>query len=433
MQINEKRKLHHFWSIPVYLITLSLVIAIIFVLKNKEKENYVDNKPTLGLKHYFDTKIFLISSAVFLSNFFINMFALFTSPEIYLRTSLIVYPILIIGYGAFFCYNNQIYEGFTMIFVGVLALIFGILLVLDNRIKYTIGLLKIGFGILKKYWYAILGFSILFTCFTFGINYIHVYADKISKKDSIARIGVIFMFYWTIFIGKYFMNVFVSSIVAYESLTTFGTSLILSCSLKNTLFALGSIFFAGLIVAVFYTLSYLAESNLDDRTNDRRRSGDSGGVLGLIAAIILHLIARFSESVVEYIADYSLIYVAIYGNSISSSASEFCKKITSGTSNILFCSYIFQSMISFLNITSTFLLIAGFYIFKKYIFNINYSMFELYKMIFSSFFSFLIVSTFCFAIVESLSFAFKTLIVLHENEKKKMEEKFPQLKSILAE
>jgi len=329
--------------------------------------------------------------------------------------------------------NNQIYEGVITMTFGVSALIFGIVLLLDNRLKYAFELSKIGSEILKKYWYAILGFSILFTCFTFGINYILVYADKFSKKDSIAGIGVIFVFYWTIFIVKYFMNVFISSIVAYESLTTFGTSLILSCSLKNTLFALGSIFFAGLVVAVFYTLRYFAESNLSNRANDRRRSGGSGGVLGLIMSMILYVFVSFMAGVVEYIADYSLIYVAIYGNSISSSASEFCKKITSGTSNILFCSYIFETMISFVNLLSYMLLIVGFYIFKKYIFNINYSMFELYKMMFSCFFSFIIVFIFCFAIVESLSFAFKTLIVLHENEKKKMEEKFPQLKSILAE
>ena len=431
MQINEKRKLHHFWSIPVYFIMLSLVIAIIAVLKSKEKENNVaTTKFKFNLKNYFDTKIFLISSAVFLSNFFINMFALFTSPEIYLRTSLIGYPTLQIMFGAFLYYSNQKIEGIITMTFGVSALIFGIVLLLDNRLKYAFELSKIGSEILKKYWYAILGFSILFTCFTFGINYIHIYADKVSKKDSIANIGVIFVFYWTIFIVKYFMNVFISSIVAYESLTTFGTSLILSCSLKNTLFALGSIFFAGLVVAVFYTLSHLADSNYDDRANDRR---GSGGVLGLIAAIILSLIARFAESIVEYIADYSLIYVAIYGNSISSSASEFCKKITSGTSNILFCSYIFQSVVSLVNTTSTFLLIVGFYIFEKYFFNINYNKLLVSKIIFSSFFSFFIVFTFCFAIVESLSFAFKTLIVLHENEKKKMEEKFPQLKSILAE
>jgi len=90
-------------------------------------------------------------------------------------------------------------------------------------------------------------------------------------------------------------------------------------------------------------------------------------------------------------------------------------------------------MVLFLNTTSTFLLIVGFYIFKKYIFNINYNKLLVSKMMFSCLFSFVIVFTFCFAIVESLSFAFKTLIVLHENEKKKMEEKFPQLKSILAE
>lgn len=140
--------------------------------------------------------------------------------------------------------------------------------------------------------------------------------EKSSHKVYFC-ILVIFNYFWTTAVCLYFLRVFIASIISYYIIEEKESRVDnLVKSVKNTLYALGSICFAGFLIAIVKTLRLLKKRDTDDSRvkpifdmNLRDRN-------------IFYSILSWIDDIIEFVNELVMPYIAVNGCSYIDSMSK---------------------------------------------------------------------------------------------------------------
>nr|AHW68369.1 hypothetical protein NP_c61 [Nosema pernyi] len=172
--------------------------------------------------------------------------------------------------------------------------------------------------------------SHLFTC-VFGIvicNAIQIFQvflaflvlPKLDDKNSIFMLAAVFLnLFWTLANFSCFFKVYISSVVAFHFVNS--GSGVFGDTMYNTLCALGSISFAGLVIASVQTVRLLV-----DRA--RREDREEQNLFTKIMLCILVIFLTLLQDIIEFANEFSMPYIAIHGCGYKESVRESFKLIT---------------------------------------------------------------------------------------------------------
>jgi hypothetical protein len=173
--------------------------------------------------------------------------------------------------------------------------------------------------------------SHLFTCF-FGIaicSAIQIFQvvlfflvfPKLDEKSSIYMVAVVVLnLFWTLANFNYFFKVYISSVVAFHFVNS--GSGVFGDTLSNTVYALGSISYAGLVIAIVQTCKLLVN-------RARRDDREEQDLFTKIMLCILVFFLALLEDIIQFANQFSMPYIAIHGCGYTESVRESFKLITS--------------------------------------------------------------------------------------------------------
>lgn len=354
MNINNKRKFHDAWAFFLYLIiTIGCTSYTLFSIKDKKID--ID----FTSEDYKILSICFMIVGVFL---FVNFICLRFLPEIYLKFTIALYPIVIFFqlFITKFSLQSIIFSGLALFFWAFfLYRYWKTISIISSIIKSAVTIL------ISRLFSVTTG---VFICFIslcvqailFGMSY----SMKIENKSLILTL-LFFNFSWSITNMIYFYKVYITSIIAFHLIESRDTNLgVFYNSLKNSLYALGTISFAGLLIAIVETLKFIINNERND--NERERNAFKEILLCIISILLTIL-----QSFIEMTNELTLPYVAIHGTNYVSSMKSSFEMLQNGDIRPFSGTIVLNFMLSFMfMITSICCVITSILIVDKTSFNI---------------------------------------------------------------
>ncbi|EPR77770.1 hypothetical protein SLOPH_1209 [Spraguea lophii 42_110] len=230
----------------------------------------------------------------------------------------------------------------SVVIVSIIGAVIGLLFYFIfawRNIKFSAKVAQASTRIILKYMGVVILMITVLVSIAIILEYCYLVATKNSKEfaagNVILGIALFFSLFWTMFALLYFMRVFISSFVCLEILTYSHVSSILMEALSNTFYALGSIMFGAMLIAIVQTLRMLV-------SRDEERS-DS------ILNSILYFLLSMLEDVIRFANEWVFVHIALYGKSYVKTLKTSFQELMSGKGSILVNSLCIMSAINLLS------------------------------------------------------------------------------------
>lgn len=399
-QFKKHNKFNDKIPFIIYLIFTIIYTGFLYSITLKGK-NFEFEKPPIFL-------IFvLLSSLTITISTMILIFVLCASFA--LRVSFFLIPGLA-------CFSALLYGDFVALLFALFSGLLGIaiyFMVYRDRIDYSAEMLKTSTLIILEYLPLLLIIAASFVSFILGILYLIIL--NLNNDPNMLKIlfaTTIFYFYWNFSNCLYTFRVLVSSIVAYIAFgTQTGYFTIFIDSFKNTLFCLGSISLAGLLIAIISTCRALIQQR-----NNRERMG----IFTTIVNYIILMIVMILEDIVNFANEWVCVYMAIYGNSYKKSMKEAYNELMRDRNTLLIDNLAIQPLLTLLGFGG-YLLYAVLFATSLENDLTKWRTGSILSMLFFSIFYFYMVN-FLVAIFDSAS---KALLYVYNKDKTGIQNKYP--------
>ncbi|KAF9763052.1 Protein PNS1 [Nosema granulosis] len=311
--VSNKRKFNDAWAFVLY--------VIYYLGCNSFLAMSVDSKDTGS----FNPKLFLVLSTSTLCLIVFNFIAFSYFCEFTLKFSMVLFPLVQIVLLVLFPNPISIFFGV----IGILIWLFFISYYW-SRIPTIAKMFSYATKICLKHFFAC--FFAISLCSFVQIAQIVLTSMVFPSADRNTSMVIIALlvlnFYWTLANFTYFFKVYVSSIIAYHFIEYGGERIdVFSGAFSNTLYALGSISYAGLVLAAVQTLKYIVISERNRNREEERRSI----LVDIILCLCLCIISLL-EDVIKFANEFSMPYIAIHGCGYVQSVKESYRLITNRNS-----------------------------------------------------------------------------------------------------
>ena len=316
--ILKERKFHDAWAFYLFII-FTIVMDTIYIVTTKQTFNdattyIVSNKIIQIVLSNFALTLCLILLFLLLSSF---------APKALVIGSVLTVPAVSIYYYIRF----KVYEGeFALVLsilifaINLIFLIIAGIVVLVN-LEYVSQSLSIASKIFFQNFLSILG--VQFICF-FVLILLMAPAFLADTSEPVLKIlayASTLLFGWTATIISLFMEVFVSSVVFFHIKND--ESGIFGNAFNNSLYALGSISFGALLVAIVFTLkSMIADA----------KSANTGKNRSIATSIFLSIaegIVSLLGDVIQFANSIAFPYLSVTGTKYSEAVAQSFQVLTS--------------------------------------------------------------------------------------------------------
>ena len=299
--ISKSRKFHDSWAFILYAISFLGFSTYAIV---KEKSFSLDlsfAEPVI--------KNALFCSIVVLAAITINFLGFRFIPVLFLKATAFTFPFVLIATLFFFKFHAM------SLFYSLFAIFFWAVFVYRNWVYFDAVAKTMCVGvkiILSNFFTTLIGIIMCLSLIILQIFLMTQLRIELSlhhekMQDNIFTFFYVLNLFWTLSNAIYFFKVYITSVVSYN-LVEFGEHSRMSSVIKNSMYALGSICFAGLVVAVVSTLRFFVDQERDRRSNNRDRNGLVSIILCLMAVLLSVL-----EDIIEFINALTLPYIAVHG------------------------------------------------------------------------------------------------------------------------
>lgn len=294
--IRKSRKFHDAWAFILYMM-LYVGTTTYTVLSPKNDQITIDFSDNLNhLITCFGIVVLFI---------LMNFGGLRLFPEFFLKFTICMFPVITIILSiVFFNIVSFIIAIISVVLWGIFVYSYwSILKYVGKVLSYTVGILiqnisAVFLGILLCSFLQIFQF-----CLTRTVDFENL------QKNLLLYILLILNLYWSITNFIYFFKVYATSIVAHHFINLQNSSIsVFGDSIANTFYALGSISFAGFIVAIVSTLRYFVNNERRSRRDSRDRNIVADILLCLVE-VLLSVLQQF----IEFANEITLPYLAIHG------------------------------------------------------------------------------------------------------------------------
>ena len=299
--ISKSRKFHDSWAFILYAITFLGFSTYAIVKEKNFLLNLSFTKPIIENG--------LFCSIVVLVAITINFVGFRFIPVLFLKATVCTFPLVLMATTLFF-------ELSTMsLFYSLFAIFLWAAFVYKNWCYLGVVGKTMCIGVkimLENFFTALIGIImclslIILQIFLMTQLRIELSLHQAKMQDNIFSFFYVLSLFWTFINALYFFKVYVTSVVSYN-LVEFGEHSRMSSVIKNTMYALGSICFAGLVVAAVSTLRFFVNQEKRRRSRNKEE-GDMIAIILCIMALLLSLL----EDIIKFINTLTLPYIAIHG------------------------------------------------------------------------------------------------------------------------
>ncbi|EOB14224.1 hypothetical protein NBO_33gi001 [Nosema bombycis CQ1] len=311
--ISKRRTFKDAWAFILYLIYTIGCNSWLIMLK-------MESKATFFNLNYQLLSVLTISTLIIIILYFL-MFAFFC--EITMKASVFFFPIAQFVRLCLLSEKkpSEVYFAiFSIMFsIGVIYLYWRQIPVVSKVLSYTTRIC------LNHFSSCLFGIAIcsLVQIFQIFITY-SVMLSLDAKRSTIVLYAVFLNLFWTLANFSYFFKVYISSLVAFHFINS--GAKVFNDSMKNAMYALGSISFGGLIMALIKTCDVIVQ-------NERNGSDEDRNVFSKILMKILSFFFRHIIHFIEFANEFSMSYIAVHGCGYKEAVIESFKLIK-GTSSI---------------------------------------------------------------------------------------------------
>ncbi|ELA41783.1 uncharacterized protein VICG_01135 [Vittaforma corneae ATCC 50505] len=356
---NKKREkqFHDSWAFILFML-LTIILNTIYIFNTS---NFVD----VTVKFYNDYKLgqLLLGNLVFtISIIAFSLVLCYSVPKFLIILSILLVPAASIA-AWFFGAKDSSYSTVVGTVLLIINLIFILIvsIVILSHLDYIAKVISVASLI---FFMNILGILLVITFVTSIFVLLSIPALLVDSTEPIIqnlRYLEILMASWQFFIALYFVQVFISSIIAAEvqkSGDVFGAAFTNSC------YALGSISYGALLVAIVTTLQAMIQ---DARSRNRDRNERPNlllAITGAIASLLLDILG----DIIKFANAIAFPYLSVNGTSYEESVAKSFQILTnSGFEKVASISgvgfVIFTMMLSFFGSSMLF----NYYFFLSYI------------------------------------------------------------------
>lgn len=297
--VHPKRKFHDAWAFILFVI-VTISCNVFYIMQQPRKQLLVIEMNNL----VYITIAYIFGCMAIQTLLFISM------PAFLMHAAFFISPLLSLGMAVWS--GNAIGIGIAAFWALISMMMY---LYYRKHIKYSASVLRSSAKSITSYLYVVAPVVILSGLTLFAQTLVFAMkTDEDIQKTYLLYVALVFQMFWLSFTVLYFGRVFVSSIVALDLITVEQGTSIVGETFSNTLYCLGSICFASLIIAAVSTLKFFHDKS-------RRDSRDSGLGYVIIQAIIGILISLL-KSIIEFMNDWALIYMSLYGTKYTQSVKE---------------------------------------------------------------------------------------------------------------
>ncbi|KAM0685942.1 hypothetical protein COBT_002841, partial [Conglomerata obtusa] len=328
---KSNRKFHDAWAFILFVVFTLVANFFYFREKSNDKSIFIPDK-----------KMVIIGLTYFPSFMLLCTIGLLLFPAPLMHAACILNPIVSVCLAIWLQYIPGIIC--AVIFA---ALSYGLYFFsIRHHIKYSAVIASTSVYILLKNLVIVLPVILL----VLGLINVQFFTSIMNMGKEYGDNYLFYIFltlqmYWVFFASLYFLRVYASTAVALDIITV-GTELSTATeSIKNTLYALGSICFGSLLVAIVQTLRHL-----HDKSGRERDRGIGGVILFVVVAVILSLL----QSIIEFINDWVFVYIAVYGTPYVKSIKNAYDVLFSGKNRILVNDLCLTQILSLLSLFSLF-------------------------------------------------------------------------------
>lgn len=297
--MKNTRKFHDAWAFILYLIVYTgcTTYAVLNIKESSVSFKFLDEE----LRHAY------VCLAIVMLFIIMNFGALRLIPSIYLKIMICLFPVTSI-YISIKLFGSSAY--ISTIFSTFLWCLF--MFHYWSNIDTIAGILKITMGILLSHIFSVI-FGIIVCC-VLQITQLYL-TIQLNIRDLLSNrllfVLMIFNTYWSFANFVYFYKVYATSLVSYHYINRDESkSSVFKGSIKNSFYALGSISFAGFIMALIYTAKTLAGRDKDEDRDLRSKYTIEEALMNIISYFFGVVI-----EVAELVHDLTLPYLAIHGES----------------------------------------------------------------------------------------------------------------------
>lgn len=328
------RKFNDIWALILYIVySLTLLAALCFY---SQTSNY------FVLLQKFDFKIILVTFFFIILQFFSLLAGFILFPAPIMHFSCVGMPIISFIFALL--YRDALSIAVTGIF-SLIALGF-YFFIFKHQIKYAAVICQRAASIIKKNSFITFSYLVGSSLLSGIVVYIITSALRYFPKEFIFTatiFGIALLFYWTLFNVLYSLRVFVSSYVLLHYIEHGQNADIGSQSLMNLFYALGSICFGGLLVAIVSALQLLV-----DREAQNRRNNGGSAIFALLIGIILNIL----RDLIDYSNQWTFCYISLTGKDYINSTKESWTCIFR-TYGMMINSYLSESIIAIISVLFT--------------------------------------------------------------------------------
>jgi hypothetical protein len=295
--IKQCRKFHDAWAFVLY--AMLYVGCTTYTVLNIKETGPVSSLDSTGVNH----GIFCLAIvSVFI---LLNFGGLYLFPEFFLKFTISLFPVIIIT--------------LAVMALSIWSFLFAILTLIPwgffvysywSKLKIVGAVLKSTIGILIRNIFTVL-FGIVL-CSSLQIIQLllilQIDFDEV-QKNLLLHILIVLNMYWSMANFIYFYKVYSTNIIAFHFINIQDTAgSVFSGAIKNTFYALGSISFAGFIVAIVNTLRYFI-----NRERRSRRDSRESNLLADIMLCLTEFLLSILQEIIEFANELTLPYLAIHG------------------------------------------------------------------------------------------------------------------------
>lgn len=278
--------------------------------------------------------------------------AMIFCPEVVMHIGCIASPImsLLIAF-----YSVNPYVQVMSVIVAIISFAF-YLFYLRHQIKYAAKVAKSTARTLSNGLFTVIVSLVLTT--TFWLVMCYIYMTSIFQMEGTRDVAtlifasVLLSMFWIFFTLFYFLRVFVSSLVIVDYLFDgLASAQKLTTSIKNSLFAIGSVCFGALIIAIVTTVRALIDREMNERTRER-------SVIATIFQFILLFLIDLLRDIINYANQWAFCYIALTGKDYILSIKESFRILTSNNNRSITNDLAISSLFSFVSMMSFLLYLA---------------------------------------------------------------------------
>lgn len=368
IKFNKKRKFHDAWAYILYLsVSMGSTTYALLSIKRKDKAfDFTFNhlKTLVSSSNIDDSKIITCSSILVGIFLFIQFFCLRYFPEFFLKCIVTLFPLVL--FAMLFVTKFNIY----VLKFSFFATLFWAFFVHKSwkNISLISPIIKTAVNILILRFFSVTTgvlISFLLLCLNIIISRICIILEIDNKRIILTMLFLNFS--WSFTNVFYFFKVYITSIIAFhiEAKNNAYLDLFLS-SIKNSIFSLGSIAFAGLLISILETFKFLNNffkfSYAINEYNNLQQN-----LMNRILYCIDSNVINSVKSFVKMINEFTVPYIAIHGTSYKESIKNSFKLIQKYDINPLTGTFVLNFMILIMCIIISMVCL----IVSRFIININ--------------------------------------------------------------